>query len=339
MLTKMDEPRDELPAGLPAPAAADAAEMLSHADETPRPTVLGALIMATLGYLVSQLVVSVVFFAQLADVGLLRTREARSAAMLAFMGRPQSVLLMLSLSCLGLLLLLGIIRGFRLPEIRARYALHWPAVSGATFALALLGILALAVGTASFSVLLVRIHWLPPLPESTFGHAMRLALLNASLPVALLMAVASGLFPGVGEELLFRGQVQRGLLAHWSPRTSILVTSALFALWHVYPARLLTTFTFGCWVGWIAWRCDSTLPGMALHAINNCTFALVGLIARRLAHDPQLQMPIPGLLAGVVAGLPVAAICALSLARRLPVAPNYREVTPQAPGAAPVPTD
>src|SRR5262249_6037781 len=50
------------------------------------------------------------------------------------------------------------------------------------------------------------------------------------LPVII---AAGAVFPGIGEELLFRGYLQRGLQRRWRPAVFLTVTSLLFAIGHM----------------------------------------------------------------------------------------------------------
>ncbi|MBI3461730.1 MAG: CPBP family intramembrane metalloprotease [Planctomycetes bacterium] len=77
------------------------------------------------------------------------------------------------------------------------------------------------------------------------------------------------LAPGFCEELLFRGYVQRRLLARWRPLVAISVTSLLFAMMHIMPAAVLATLPLGFWLGIVAWRTGSIGPSIACHAFVN----------------------------------------------------------------------
>jgi membrane protease YdiL (CAAX protease family) len=239
-------------------------------------------------------------------------------------GSPPFLFLEMALPCLTIVLFLAAIQGFSFPAMRERYGLRWPALSAATFAIAVVGMLALAVETVALSDVLKRYHWLPTFPSPSFWHFFDDSIEHAGIATRILLVLSLGIFPGVSEELLYRGHVQRALLERWSPLAAIVVTSTLFAAGHVDPGRFLTTFTFGFWVGWIAWRCGSILPGMALHAINNSLFALIGaLVGLLVSHAPGPHPPAPvtSLLAVAMLGLAVTALCAHLLARRLPMAP------------------
>lgn len=75
--------------------------------------------------------------------------------------------------------------------------------------------------------------------------------------------------PGFCEELLFRGYCQRRLVERWHPATAILVTSLIFALFHVEPHTVVFAFPIGIWIGIMAWRSGSIWPGALCHAAIN----------------------------------------------------------------------
>jgi membrane protease YdiL (CAAX protease family) len=118
----------------------------------------------------------------------------------------------------------------------------------------------LAVGVL-FAVALTWIIPAPPIVEELY-KAMKP---EDAVPFVLFIAV----LPGVIEELLFRGYVQRRLLERWHPATAILVSSTLFALVHLQPHHVVFAFPLGVWFGVIAWRTGSVYPSMLCHAFVN----------------------------------------------------------------------
>ena len=75
--------------------------------------------------------------------------------------------------------------------------------------------------------------------------------------------------PGIVEELLFRGYIQRRLLERWRPAVAIGVSSVLFALVHVMPHTIVAVLPLGIWLGVVAWKSGSVYPGMLCHAFVN----------------------------------------------------------------------
>jgi sodium transport system permease protein len=94
----------------------------------------------------------------------------------------------------------------------------------------------------------------------------------------LAAALAFGALPAVCEELFFRGFVLSGLTAAFRGRhgatRAVLLSSALFAVFHVFPERWPPTFLMGVVLGVVAVRTGSIWPGMVVHAVNN-SFAVL----------------------------------------------------------------
>jgi sodium transport system permease protein len=94
------------------------------------------------------------------------------------------------------------------------------------------------------------------------------------LPLALII-VALGVIPGICEELFFRGFLFAGFRRKLNPAATILVTSLLFAAFHlVTPSmlaveRFLPTLLLGLALGTVAARTGSVLPGMLVHIVHN----------------------------------------------------------------------
>lgn len=87
----------------------------------------------------------------------------------------------------------------------------------------------------------------------------------AAIPFVLFIA----LMPGFGEEMLFRGYIQRRLLQRWRPALAILISSLLFAMVHVMPHAVVFAFPVGLWLGYVAWKTDSIWPTILCHILIN----------------------------------------------------------------------
>lgn len=87
--------------------------------------------------------------------------------------------------------------------------------------------------------------------------------------------------PAITEELLFRGALQ-GLMRPSGSAAAIFAPALLFALLHLDLTQGLTAFVCGVFLGWLAERSGSILPGMLLHFCNN-TLAFLTLYLRLYA--------------------------------------------------------
>ena len=97
----------------------------------------------------------------------------------------------------------------------------------------------------------------------------------------LLLVIAMGLGPGLGEEVWFRGIILRSLQTRFQPRWAIVISASLFALIHFDPLHIVFALPFGLVFGWLAFRTQSILPGIFCHAIVNSGVNLVRAVMIR----------------------------------------------------------
>lgn len=96
------------------------------------------------------------------------------------------------------------------------------------------------------------------------------------LMVMLVLVVAP-----LGEEVLFRGFLLQGLARRWGFWPAAVVTSAVFALAHIWPYLYVPIFIMGLSFAWLFWRTGSLWASVAAHATMNATSLLVtGLFFR-----------------------------------------------------------
>lgn len=80
-------------------------------------------------------------------------------------------------------------------------------------------------------------------------------------------------YPGVVEELGFRGVIQPTLGKIMSAREAVFATGIVFAFVHLSALSLPALFLAGLWLGYLRVRSGSLYPGILAHFLNN------GLIA------------------------------------------------------------
>jgi CAAX protease family protein len=93
---------------------------------------------------------------------------------------------------------------------------------------------------------------------------------HTALPTSLIVLA---LLPAISEELVFRGVLARSLTRF--PIVAVVVSAALFSLYHLVPAQMLGTFPLGLALGLLAVRSGSIVPGMIAHLLNNATVLVV----------------------------------------------------------------
>ncbi len=143
----------------------------------------------------------------------------------------------------------------------------------------------------------VRLVMLLPFDQGQL-HSFNRVVDQPPLAVALL---AIAVVPAICEEVLFRGAVQRSLATKLFPLGAVLVTSLLFAGYHMSLIQLVPTFTLALMLGAVAHRADSVVPAMVAHFLNN---AMAILVARRQ----------PAALAGALEAHPNLALIGCAIA-------------------------
>lgn len=208
------------------------------------------------------------------------------------------------------------------------------------------GSLGLCVGTA---ISLLRLDWrrtlrLKPAPLLTYplaavgslavglvGDFMALQLYRAapwlstgilesfkdwvsySGPVSFLgLVLVLALLPGICEEALFRGFIQKGFERSYRPAKAIFWSGVLFGLMHVDPLQALGVLLMGFFLGFVAYRTNSLYPSVVAHGVNNAVAIYAvnqreGGIEATLGQDPSWPL--------LLLGLGVASLCVWGLQR------------------------
>jgi len=93
-------------------------------------------------------------------------------------------------------------------------------------------------------------------PDSTLGY------------IFLFLAVV--IVAPIGEEIVFRGFLQKFLENYWKDITrAVLITSLFFAMIHFNPFWTIQIYLLGVILGFLAWKTKSVIPSILLHIVNN----------------------------------------------------------------------
>lgn len=152
----------------------------------------------------------------------------------------------------------------------------------------------LRYGAVAFGLVLVALIVVAALPQTrAFLHDARAEIGGAQLAYELAVTVV--LLTAIPEELAFRGLLLGTGVRLWGPRRAVLVSSAIFGLWHVQPTlatmsdspvvrgagastwgRLLVvlgavavTFAAGLAFSWLRLRSRSLLAPVLAHVATN----------------------------------------------------------------------
>jgi membrane protease YdiL (CAAX protease family) len=164
-----------------------------------------------------------------------------------------------------LLTLLLIVR----PLDPVRFRLLPGGETGATLAIAVLGLLALGQALDSLTVL-------TGLDARGSLRLIRGALEGTTGPGLFGAVVVLGLVAGAAEEIFFRGYMQARLREHWPPALAIVATSLSFAALHadVTAVHMVLALALGLYLGFVAETTGSTLPCIVCHVVNNVVYTL-----------------------------------------------------------------
>jgi membrane protease YdiL (CAAX protease family) len=147
--------------------------------------------------------------------------------------------------------------------------------------------------------------------QGTLGEfARRIAGIRG--PALLLSLLAFGLAPGISEELLCRGLLQRGLVRRLGAPVGILLASVIFGALHVDPIHAASAAALGLYLGIASHLAGGIRASIACHTVNNLVALGTGAF-------------LPGLDAGGLSAVGAgggAALGALWLVRRLAGSPS-----------------
>ncbi|WP_425616210.1 ABC transporter permease subunit/CPBP intramembrane protease [Anatilimnocola sp. NA78] len=141
-------------------------------------------------------------------------------------------------------------------------------------------------------------------------------------PIVLL---AMAIVPAFGEELFFRGYVQTALQQKLPAWGAILISAALFGVFHLSVGglaileRVISSAMLGLVLGWICYRTGSVYPGMLLHMVHNgwlMAMARWKEEIQKLGFDPKDQTHLPWQLIAVATVLVVVGALLIFIARR-----------------------
>lgn len=185
-----------------------------------------------------------------------------------------------------------------------------------TFLLAPLGILALGPTSDVLVEFARRVA-----PDATVGSLGQIESLvgMASVP-ALLPFLA--FCPGFGEEILFRGFIQRAI---GKGALAITVSAVTFTLIHFDPHHVIGVLPLGFYLAWVAARTESTWVTIVAHVVNNSAAVVAAKMsgsATPTEHATPLQVAI-GLL-----------VCAMTVAAIVRLAPKGTAEAPEPVSAA-----
>lgn len=131
------------------------------------------------------------------------------------------------------------------------------------------------------------------------GSELLKGLLEETGVVQTIVGIA--VLPALAEEVVFRGVLLRGLAAQKRLPVAIVMSSAVFGIYHVLPAQVVATFLLGCVLGLLTLRARSIVPAVVAHFLNNAIAIIVSREELSAVSDVLSANPVA--LLGVTAGL------------------------------------
>ena len=108
----------------------------------------------------------------------------------------------------------------------------------------------------------------------------------------------------IGEELFFRGVLQTAVSRRWGAPAAITVGAIAFSVWHQDPAGAHVLLLAGLGYAWVTERCNSIVPAIFAHSINNLFGQACGstvLSVSRTVHAATLLVSIVSLMLAIAA--------------------------------------
>ncbi len=151
-------------------------------------------------------------------------------------------------------------------------------------------LLGFALGAANFIGVVVPLQYLqqPLIPQWLKDQfdASRLFQNQRPVEIAIIILGISIAAPFC-EEFVFRGIIQKGLVARFTPRVALIATAMLFSAYHLDPVGFVARVELGLLFGALYQRSGTIWPGAMAHAANNLVSATLFLIAQRMAAPTQ----------------------------------------------------
>lgn len=138
-------------------------------------------------------------------------------------------------------------------------------------------------GIAAFlCAMIIGVLLVPFFPESADGLTQLDDMLTSQPAVVLILVVA--LMPAIGEELLFRGFVMGTLKNKCNGVIAVLVTTLLFAAYHMSLIKMFTIGIIGFGLTYAAYKSGSIVTSMCMHFLNNLLSVLITKYPKQMQH-------------------------------------------------------
>jgi membrane protease YdiL (CAAX protease family) len=152
----------------------------------------------------------------------------------------------------------------------------------------------LVLGTIALSHALDALIDLAQLGEQGSLAELEAALTGVRGRAFWLALLGLGLAPGVAEELLCRGLVQRGLVPSLGAPAAVAVAALFFGALHADPVHAGFAAVLGLYLGLVCHLAGSVRAAIACHATNNLCAVLASAFSPSLPIPPWLSIGLGG---------------------------------------------
>jgi membrane protease YdiL (CAAX protease family) len=150
----------------------------------------------------------------------------------------------------------------------------------------------LALGTLALSYSLDGIYRVIETPDTGVLFQFESELAGARGGTLAFALLSFALVPGISEEILCRGLVQRGLQPRCGPIPAILLASLFFGVLHLDPIHSAFAAILGLYLGAIAYLAGSVRASIGCHVANNTAAIIGAAITPRIGPMPTASLVI-----------------------------------------------
>lgn len=150
----------------------------------------------------------------------------------------------------------------------------------------------LALGTLALSYSLDGVYRLIEPPDSGVLFRFESELAGVRGRTLAFALVSFALVPGIAEELLCRGLVQRGLQVRYGPIPAIALASIFFGALHLDPVHSVFAAILGAYLGATAYLAGSVRASIGCHVANNAAAVLGAAIAPDAGPMPAASLAV-----------------------------------------------
>jgi uncharacterized protein len=147
--------------------------------------------------------------------------------------------------------------------------------------------------------------------EDKAGQTLKLLLGGTSVSELILNIIFIAVFAAVGEELVFRGVLQRIFIRGFrSPWAGIIFTAFLFSFFHMQFFGFIPRFFLGILLGALYWYSGSLWTAILAHFVYDAFFITLAWYYPKLVNDPEATVVDPSarIIVGLISAVLVAAL-------------------------------